>query len=58
MQMPNSEFIEDGGIYEAAKDLNKKIWAELESLAFSEAVNDALADMYWQGWNDAKADSL
>jgi len=56
--MPNSEFIEDGGIYEAAKDLNKKIWAELESLAFSEAVNDALADMYWQGWNDAKADSL
>lgn len=51
------EFIEDGSLYEEAKSLYKKIYYKLEDHPpFREDIENALRDVYWQGYNDAKAE--
>ena len=52
-----AEFIDDGSLYEEAKSLYKKIYYKIQDHPpFKEDVENALRDMYWQGYNDAKAD--
>ena len=52
-----SDFINDGSLYEEAKLLEKSIYKKIESYpSFKEDIRQALSNMYWQGYNDAKED--
>lgn len=52
-----SDFINDGSLYEEAKLLEKSIYSKINSYpSFKEDIQQALSNMYWQGYKDAKQD--
>lgn len=50
-----TDYIDDGGIYEAAKSLHKIIYYKMQDHpSFREDIEEAIRDAYMQGYNDAK----